>query len=48
LIYYDITAYGDVMEIALHSTKEKWVNTPYKELIEKYDASFISRIKEME
>ena len=45
VIYYDVTAYGDVMEIAVMSVHEKRVNTIQKELIEKYDASFISRIK---
>lgn len=44
VIYYDATAYGDVMEVAVMSVREKRVNTIQKELIEKYDANFIFRI----
>lgn len=44
-IYYDATAYGDVMEVAVASVQEKRVNTLQKELIEKFDPTFISRIK---
>ncbi len=47
-IYYDMTKYGDVMEVALHSAKEVWVNTPYKDLIEKYDPTYIARVKAMD
>lgn len=47
-IYYDSTSYGDVMEIAVLSVKEKRVNTIQKELIAKYDPSFISEIKALE
>lgn len=46
--YYDIVAYGDLMQIALLSVQERRVNTIQKELIAKYDSSFISRIKAME
>ena len=48
VVYYDVTAYGDLMQIALLSVKEKRVNTVQKDLIEKYDATFIPKIKEME
>lgn len=48
VIYYDVTAYGDLMEIAVHSTNEKRVNTFQKELLAKYDPAFIPRIKAME
>ena len=44
-IYYDATSYGDVMEIAVLSLKEKRVNTIQKELISKFDQSFIDTIK---
>lgn len=44
-IYYDATSYGDVMEIAVLSVKEKRVNTIQKELINKFDQSFIDSIK---
>ena len=46
VVYYDSVAYGDVMEVAVLSVKEKRVNTIQKELIEKYDSSFIELIKE--
>lgn len=45
VVYYDTTAYGDVMEIAVRSVKERRVNTIQKELIDKYDANFIPKIK---
>ena len=47
-IYYDATAYGDVMEIAVASIKEKRVNTVQKELKEKFDQKFMDKIKAME
>lgn len=47
-LYYDASSYGDVMEIAVLSIKEKRVVTIQKELIAKYDPTFISRIKQME
>lgn len=43
-IYYDVTAYGDVMEWSTLSVKEKRVNTTSKELCSKYDADFIKRV----
>lgn len=43
-IYYDVTAYGDVMEWSTLSIKEKRVNTTSKELRSKYDADFIKRV----
>lgn len=46
-IYYDATAYGDVMEIAVASIKEKHVNTVQKELKDKFNSDFISKIKDM-
>jgi len=48
ILYYDVTAHGDVMEIALLSVQEKRVNTIQKELIVKYDPDFIPRIKAMD
>ena len=45
IMYYDITAHGDMMEISLVSVKKKKVNTIQKELIAKYDSSFIAKIK---
>ena len=46
--YYDIVAYGDLMQIALLSVQERRVNTIQKELIAKYDPTFIPKIKAME
>ncbi len=48
VIYYDSTSYGDVMEIAVLSVKEKRVNTIQKELIAKYDSEFIAKVKALE
>lgn len=48
VVYYDVTAYGDLMQIALLSVKERRVNTVQKDLIEKFDPNFIPRIKAME
>ena len=48
LTYYDVTAYGDLMDVAVLSLKERIVVTPQKELIAKYDPDFIPRIKAME
>lgn len=48
IMHYDITAHGDMMEISLASVKKKKVNTIQKELIAKYDSSFIPKIKALE
>lgn len=48
IMHYDITAHGDMMEISLASVKKKKVNTIQKELIAKYDSSFIPKIKAYE
>lgn len=48
VLYYDISAHGDMMEISLASVKRKKVNTIQKELINKFDDSFIKKIKETE
>lgn len=48
VVYYDVVAYGDLMQIALLSVKERRVNTVQKELIAKYDPAFIPKIKAME
>lgn len=48
LIYYDVTAYGDLMETSVRSRKVKYVYTQQKELISKYDPSFIPRIRSMD
>ncbi len=48
LLHYDVTAYGDLMEISLHSTKKKFVKTPQEELRAKFDPTFIPKIKSME
>lgn len=47
-IYYDVTSYGDIMEIAVVSVREKRVNTIQKELINKFDEKFIEQVKSME
>lgn len=47
-IYYDVTAYGDVMEWSVLSVKEKRVNSTSKELRSKYDADFIKRVIDKE
>ena len=47
-LYYDSATYGDVMDIAVVSIKEKRVNTVQKELIAKYDPTFIPKVKAME
>ena len=46
IMHYDITAHGDMMEIAVKSVKRKKVNTIQKELIAKYDPNFIAMVKE--
>lgn len=46
LIHYDITEHGDMMEVAVRSVKMKKVNTVQKELIAKYDPTFIPKIKQ--
>ena len=48
VMHYDVTAYGDVMEIAVHSVKKKKVKTIQKELIAKYNPEFISKIEQEE
>ena len=48
LIQYDMTAHGDVMDVAVHSVVHKKVNTIQKELITKYDPEFIPRVKAMQ
>ena len=47
-IYYDSTKFSDVGEIALYSQKETYMVTTNKELKNKYDPNFISRIKAMD
>ena len=47
-LYYDSATYGDVMEIALVSVEQKWVNTIYKELIAKFDPAFIPTVLALE
>ncbi|HBM98603.1 MAG TPA: hypothetical protein DD413_04185 [Ruminococcus sp.] len=46
IMHYDITAHGDMMEIAVRSVKKKKVNTIQKELIAKFDSAFIAAIKQ--
>ena len=46
VIYYDATAYGDVLEVAVRSVKVKRVNTIQPELKNKFDASFIEAAKQ--
>lgn len=48
ILYYDSTAYGDMMEVSLISIKTKQVITRQKELIAKYDPTFIPRIQKMD
>jgi len=48
LMYYDVTQHGDVMDIAVASIQHKRVDTIQKELIAKYDPSFIPRIQGLE
>lgn len=48
LMHYDMTAHGDVMEIAVRSVKWKSVNTIQKELIAKFDPEFIPRVKRLD
>lgn len=48
IMHYDITAHGDMMEIAVRSVRKKKVNTIQKGLIAKYDPNFIPRIKAMD
>ena len=40
-VYYDLTCYGDLMELSVHSVKEYRRNTVQKELLDKYDPAFI-------
>ena len=48
MMHYDITAHGDMMEIAVRSVKKKIVNTIQRELIAKYDPTFIPTIKQQD
>lgn len=48
VIYYDVVSFGDFMEISVHSKKKSVVNTYQKELIAKYDETFIPKVKAME
>ena len=43
-IYYDMTSYGDFLQVSALSVSEKRVVTLQKELIKKYDSEFIPRI----
>lgn len=47
-LYYDSATYGDVMEIARISVEQKWVNTMHKELINKFDPVFLSKVFALE
>ena len=47
IMHYDITKYGDVMDISLRSVKKSVVNTIQKELRAKYDPNFILQIKQL-
>ncbi len=47
VIYYDAVNYGDFMNISAYSKSRSVVNTFQKELKEKYDPTFIPRIKAM-
>lgn len=44
VIYYDTIQYGDVMERAVHAQKKDALNTIQKDLIAKFDRSFIPRV----
>ncbi|MCX4307915.1 MAG: hypothetical protein OSJ69_19195 [Acetatifactor sp.] len=48
VIYYDTIQYGDVMERAVHSKKKDALNTIQKDLIAKFDRSFIPRVLEQD
>ena len=48
MIYYDTIQYGDVMERAVHSKKKDALNTIQKDLIAKFDRSFIPRVLEQD
>lgn len=48
VVYYDVTSYGDIMEVAVKSVKVKYVKTIQKALIEKYNPDFIAKIKRMD
>lgn len=47
-IYYDITMFGDQMEFSVVDVKHVSKNTMQKEVLEKYDPTFIPRVKKME
>lgn len=44
VIYYDTIQYGDVMERAVHAKKKDALNTIQRDLIAKFDRSFIPRV----
>lgn len=46
LLYYDVISYDDFMKISVHSRKKDCVVTPQRELQQKYDPTFIPRIRE--
>ncbi len=48
VLYYDSTAYGDVMEVRAKHVSVKFVNTIQKEVLAKYDPEFIPRIRQAE
>lgn len=48
LLHYDLTQYGDMMDISLYSKKKRVVNTIQRELKAKYDPLFIERVREDE
>lgn len=48
ILYYDITVYGNIMNSSVRSVQWKRVYTIQKELISKYDPTFIPRIKEID
>ena len=47
-IYYDITMFGDQMEYSVADKKQVRKNTLQKEVLEKYDSTFIPKIVAME
>ena len=48
VLYYDMTSYGDLMEVKLRSVKRERINTFQKALLAKYDPDFISRVKALD
>jgi hypothetical protein len=45
VLYYDLTCYGDLMELSVRSVKKYSLHTVQKELLAKYDPDFIPRIR---